>query len=96
MRFLTDQELVMLNNLEISNDVLFAVDLQGIALVNEMTGRCEFIKYPEAAVWLLLIDNNDRERMELMLQAILGKNENDTKLFINLCLEKWKDLFIVD
>ena len=84
-----------MNNFKINNDIFFAIDLNGIAIVNKNNNTHLFIKYPEAAIWSVLIENYEMKKSKQMLQAILGKNKKDTNQDISQCLEKWKDLKLV-
>jgi hypothetical protein len=85
-----------MTHFRISDDVLFAVNLREIALVNVKTGNHQVIRYPEAAVWSVLAENNKMGRSEKMLQAILGKNPTETRTIIARCLKNWKGAGIID
>jgi hypothetical protein len=80
---------------KLNTDILFATDLNGIAIINRNTGAHHFIMYPEAAVWSVFIENHNILKSNLMLQSILGKSEIDTKTYINECLQKWRTLDII-
>jgi hypothetical protein len=85
-----------MNKLIKNNDLLYAIDLKGIALVNKKTKHHIFIEYPEAAVFLVLFENHSIEKSNKMLQSILGKNKKATGIFINICLRKLMVLNILN
>jgi hypothetical protein len=80
----------------VCNDIFFASDLKGIALVNKKSGFHFFIEYPEAAVWSVLAGGYNMKKTEIMLQAILNKNVTDTKSFIGRCLQNWRSADIIE
>jgi hypothetical protein len=84
----------LLSQKKMKGDILYAIDLDGIAIVNKKSGTHAFIKYPEAAVWSVLIENHGMKKSNQLLQAILGKNKTETNRYIKRCLNKWKDLNI--
>jgi len=85
----------MMNNLKINSDILFATDKNGVAVFNKNSGSHIFIKYPEAAVWSVLIENHGMVKSDRMLEAILCKRETDADQFINKCLAEWKHLNLI-
>ena len=72
--------------------ILFATDLKGVAIADLENGTNSFIHYPEAAIWTVLMENRGIENSLLMLQAILGRNEHDSLLFIDQSLRNWERL----
>lgn len=83
-----------MSNIKINKNILFTIDLTGVAIINKENDHHLFITYPEAAVFSVIIENSDINKSNLMLQAILDKNEPETSRFINQCLKKWKDINI--
>jgi hypothetical protein len=83
-------------NFKIKPDVLFTIDLKGVAILNRLSGNHLFILYPEAAVWSVFIQNHDPSKSIEMLKAILTKSETETETFINNCLQNWRSSDIID
>jgi hypothetical protein len=80
-----------MTNFKMTPVVHFTIETNCIAIVNKINGTHEFIHYPEAAVWSVLIQNHETGKAARMLQAILEKDEPETNQYICLCLKKWKD-----
>ena len=78
-----------------AKDTLYAVDLKGIA-VSSQENINTFIHYPEAAVWLVLVQNYPEEKTLKMLASILGKDEINTGKFINKCLQSWREASMIE
>ena len=79
------------NNIKISDGVIYAIDATGVAIINKLDNSHFFISYPEAAVFLVLIENYDMKKSKQMLQAVLGMNKTDTSRYVSQCIKKWKD-----
>jgi hypothetical protein len=84
-----------MSNFRLKNNALFAIDNNGIAIIDKNAGNHYFVQYPDAAVLALLIENHSEDKLILMLQSILGKNPSDTKEFIHQCLNKWEQIISV-
>lgn len=80
----------------IRNDILFTIDAKRVSVVDTKSKSHIFIDYPEAAVWSVLINNYGVRKSTQMLASILDKNSTDTGVFIRLCMNKWKQLNIID
>jgi hypothetical protein len=85
-----------MNTFKVKSNILFAVDLKGIAIVNRNNGAHYFINYPEAALWSVLIENHGMEKSEKMIQAVIGKNEKETKIYIGQLLASWRNSDIIE
>jgi hypothetical protein len=81
--------------MKLRKNIISATDLNGISLVNKKDSTHLFIEYPEAAVWSILIKNQELKKSVKMLQAILDKNEDDTHIYICQCLKTWKESKII-
>jgi hypothetical protein len=77
---------------KLQEDAIYAVDTRGVAILYKKTNEHVFLTYPEAAVWCVLVEGNADKRSKQMLQAILGKPETKTDLYIHQCMEKWRQL----
>jgi hypothetical protein len=84
-----------MNNFRLKINPLFAIDNNGIAIIDKNAGNHYFVQYPEAAVLALLIENHNEDKLVLMLQSILGKNHYDTKDYIQQCLNKWEQILSI-
>jgi len=84
-----------MNSFELTSELLFATDLNGIAIVNQKSGSHLFIQYPEAAVWAVMVERHEIEKSVQMLQAILSKSKADTARTINRCLKKWQRINLI-
>jgi hypothetical protein len=75
---------------KICEDVVCSIDLTGVSIINKREHTHLFIKYPEASIWLVLVENYDENKTINMLQAILQKSEKKTREFVDLCINNWK------
>jgi hypothetical protein len=82
-------------NLKLKQNICYAIDLKGIVVINKTNEINLFIKYPEAAVWSVLIGDNTGKAAE-MLMAILQTNKVETTSYIDQCLANWRKLNIID
>ena len=80
----------------INKDIWYAVDLKGVAVLNKIRNNNLFIEYPEAAVWLIFVEGHKKKKSQQMLEAILGKNKAETKVYINECISSWKNAGIIN
>ncbi len=81
-----------MKDFKICEDVVYSIDLIGVSIINKRELEHLFIKYPEASIWLVFVENYNENITIKMLQAILHKNVKNTKEFIDLCLNNWKQL----
>jgi hypothetical protein len=84
-----------MDNFEIKNDIFYAIDQKGVAVLNRKDNSHTFINYPEAAVWLVLSEKHETGRSFEMLRAILNSNETDTQAFIRQLMNKWRNLNLI-
>jgi hypothetical protein len=84
-----------MHDFKLDKSVLFTIDLKGIAVVNKEKSTKLIIKYPEAAVWLVLIEKHSVEKAKQMLRAILSKSEFETGKYIRHCIKHWKQLGLI-
>jgi hypothetical protein len=67
----------------------WAVDIRGIALVNQATGTTRFLKYPQAAIWDLIARNYPYAHTIRMLQAITTLQEAEVQAILRESLDTW-------
>lgn len=79
----------------IRENVEYATDINGVAVVNKTDNSHTFIRYPEAAVWLVLAENDDMKRSGSMIKAITGKNNSDLHTFLSDCLTNWRKINLI-
>jgi len=82
-------------DIKFNNNVFYAIDTRGVAIINKEDSSHFFISYPEAAVFSVLVENNDLKKSEEMLQAVLDRSRSETNRFVNRCIEKWEDQDII-
>jgi hypothetical protein len=70
-------------------DTHYTIDLAGIT-VCQLPDNTLFIGYPEAAVWLVLLEGHNKKKTLKMLSAILGYPEDKICDFVEECLQNWK------
>ena len=78
-----------MNKFKLNKDIKFAIDLKGVAITDTKKNSV-FLEYPEAAVWLTLVNEYNKNKSLKMLEAILDMNKDETKKHINKCIDKWK------
>lgn len=83
-----------ISGIEINDEVFYAIDIKGVAIINKKDNTHFFIPYPDAAIFSVLIENYEMEKSKHMLQAILGRGKAETDWYISQCIKKWKDLNI--
>ncbi len=69
--------------------VRWAVEMYGIFLINEHTGRSGFLGYPQAALWDLMTRNYSYAQTLRVFQAITSLQVNDAERLIMETLEEW-------
>lgn len=77
---------------KIQDAILCTVDTSGVSVINKETRHSTFISYPEAAVWLVMIEGHSHRKNIQLLSAILKKNLNETEDFLDCCLTNWKNM----
>jgi hypothetical protein len=80
---------------KVDSDIVYAADIKGFSVVNKTEGTHFFIRYPEAAVWAVLVENPGTAKSVQMLQAILEMDGIKTRSFIDHCLRDWRDSKII-
>jgi len=76
---------------KINFDVLFTVDTDGVSVINKQTHEHKVIKYPDAAVWLVLANKHSQQKSFEILKSVLGRKPGETKEFISRCIETWEN-----
>lgn len=85
-----------MENFKLKSHILFAVDQDRVVTVNKESGTILIIRYPEAAVWSVMIENHNAAKTKLMLMSVLHKSATETGNLIDQCLNKWKESGIID
>jgi len=73
-----------------NSDLLFAVDTSGVSIVNLKGDTRYFIRYPEAAVWLVMAEKCWTRKTIRMLGAILKMDESGAASYAGKCIDNWK------
>jgi hypothetical protein len=84
-----------MNKFEICDNVLYSIDLRKISIIDKRTNDIILLDYPEAIVLLILIEGNKQVISYRMLEAILDMGENDTKKYVNKCINNWKSKSLI-
>jgi hypothetical protein len=80
----------------LKQSTFFAIDTLGVSILNNEAKENSFIKYPEAAVWLVFIEGHSLKSAVQLLAPILGKTSSETKNMVIKCLEFWKDQSLIE
>lgn len=83
-------------NFKIIEGTSWAIDLGGIAVINKYNQKHVFIPYPKAAVWSVLAENRRNQGVIKMLCAILGTESKETLLFLEACMNEWKEYKFIE
>jgi hypothetical protein len=67
----------------------WAVELDGILVINKESGATNFLKYPQAAIWDLLTREYSYEHIVDMVSAITSLQEDEVNTLIAACLAEW-------
>jgi hypothetical protein len=84
-----------MKKVEFNDELYYAIDSKGVAIINKNDKRSIFLEYPDAAIFCILLEHNRVSISRQMLQAILGKSRAETDQYLNNCLEKWKTQKII-
>ena len=82
-------------NIKFNENVFYAIDTKGVAIINKEDSSHFFFTFPEAAVFSILVENNDIEKSNKMLQAVLDWKEPETSQYIDNIMSKWKGQNII-
>ena len=85
-----------MKNFILKSHIIFTVDQQRIVIVNKEKGTSVILEYPEAALWSLMIENNDPVKVKLMLMSVLQKSESETGNLMDKWLKEWKESGIME
>lgn len=73
----------------IKEQVTHAIDVKGVAILkNHREGT--FIEYPEAAIWLLLMGEKNKNIALEQVKAVLFDIDNPEE-FVKNCLNNWRE-----
>jgi hypothetical protein len=59
-----------------NSNLLYSVDTSGVSIVTLKRDTSHYIRYPEAAVWLVMAENRWNRKTITMLGAILNMDES--------------------
>jgi|OpeIllAssembly_1097287.scaffolds.fasta_scaffold121450_2 phage gp37-like protein len=82
-------------NIKFNDNISYAIDTIGVAIINKEDNRHFFLHYPDAAVFSVLVENNNVKKSKEILQAVLGKNKPETSRFVDDIIANWKDQKII-
>ena len=71
-------------------DVFWTVQSAGVLVLNARTGVSAELRYPEAAVWDLLMRGRDRMRMVRILSVVAGLTTPSARREIERCIAQWQ------
>ena len=74
---------------------MYTVDVKGVAVIDYKNNSQKFLEYPEAAVWCILIDSRDQKNSVKKLKVILAKSENETNVYIDNCVDSWRNCGLI-
>jgi hypothetical protein len=77
---------------ELNDGTLYTIDDKGVSVINKNREEGLFIQYPEAAVWLILVQEYNHQKSLKLLVAILNENEEYCVSLINKCLLLWREM----
>ncbi|MDA3894332.1 MAG: hypothetical protein PF517_21940 [Salinivirgaceae bacterium] len=80
--------------IQLKQGIGYAIEENGVTILNNRLHKSEFISYPDAAIWLVLARNNDLKVSQKMISAILNLEKNKCNNYINSCLNNWKNYFL--
>ena len=69
--------------------IKWAVEIDGIVLMDEKAGKTCFLSYPQAALWDLISRGVFFEKTLSMLSAIASLKPEDAEAFIRKTLDDW-------
>lgn len=76
-------------NYQCSPGVVWAVEMDGITLLNPSTGAVCSLGYPQAAIWDLISRGYSTDRLLRVISALASLEPNETDRLVHESLEDW-------
>lgn len=84
---------IMLATIKLKGYISFAIEKNGVMVLNKNTFNTGFIAYPEAAIFLIIIRNYDKNKTCQMISSIINLEQSECNSYIIQCLNKWQHYF---
>ena len=85
---------IMSANIKLKAHISIAIEKNGVMVLNNRSFKTEFIAYPEAAIFLIIIRNYDKNKTCQMISSILNMDQSEYNSYMVQCLNKWQHYFI--